>query len=106
MQTADFEQALAVHFWAPLQTMLSAIPVMRGQGGGRIVNISSIGGKIGVAHLIAQFKGRHGEEFTCGEEGAGRSRRLDRVPGTDAGGVHGRRRQPTRAALRDRPHPV
>ena len=52
MQTADFEQALAVHFWAPLQTMLSAIPVMRGQGGGRIVNISSIGGKIGVAHLV------------------------------------------------------
>jgi short-subunit dehydrogenase len=25
---------------------------MRGQGGGRIVNISSIGGKIGVAHLV------------------------------------------------------
>jgi NAD(P)-dependent dehydrogenase (short-subunit alcohol dehydrogenase family) len=32
--------------------MLTAIPVMRAQGGGRIVNISSIGGKIGVAHLV------------------------------------------------------
>ena len=32
MQTADFEQALAIHFWAPLQTMLSAIPVMRRAG--------------------------------------------------------------------------
>jgi NAD(P)-dependent dehydrogenase (short-subunit alcohol dehydrogenase family) len=52
METADFEEALGIHFWAPLQTMLSAIPVMRRQGGGRIVNVSSIGGKVGVAHLV------------------------------------------------------
>jgi short-subunit dehydrogenase len=31
--------------------MLAAIPAMRRQGGGRIVNVSSIGGKIGVPHL-------------------------------------------------------
>jgi NAD(P)-dependent dehydrogenase (short-subunit alcohol dehydrogenase family) len=43
MQTADFEDAINVHFCAPLQTMRAAIPVMRGLGGGRIVNISSIG---------------------------------------------------------------
>jgi hypothetical protein len=41
-----------VHFWSPLQTIRTALPVMRRQGGGRIVNISSIGGKIGVAHLV------------------------------------------------------
>jgi len=52
METRDFEEAMDVHFWAPLQTMLSAMPAMRAQGGGRIVNISSIGGKIGVAHLV------------------------------------------------------
>jgi NAD(P)-dependent dehydrogenase (short-subunit alcohol dehydrogenase family) len=52
MQTADFEEAMDVHFWAPLQTMTAAIPAMKAQGGGRIVNISSIGGKIGVAHLV------------------------------------------------------
>src|SRR5205823_7822971 len=52
METADFEEAMDVHFWAPLQTMRAAIPVMRSQGGGRIVNISSIGGKIGVPHLV------------------------------------------------------
>jgi len=52
METADFEQAMDVHFWAPLQTMQAAMPAMRAQGGGRIVNISSIGGKIGVAHLV------------------------------------------------------
>jgi NAD(P)-dependent dehydrogenase (short-subunit alcohol dehydrogenase family) len=51
MEHADFEEAMAVHFWGPLHTMLAAIPAMRRQGGGRIVNISSIGGKIGVPHL-------------------------------------------------------
>src|SRR5947209_304880 len=51
MQPRDFEEAMAVHFWAPLHTMLAAIPHMRRQGAGRIVNISSIGGKIGVPHL-------------------------------------------------------
>jgi short-subunit dehydrogenase len=30
---------------------MAALPAMRRQGGGRIVNISSIGGKIGVPHL-------------------------------------------------------
>ena len=52
MKTADFENAMSVHFWAPLQTMMAAAPAMKAQGGGRIVNISSIGGKIGVAHLV------------------------------------------------------
>ena len=51
MQRGDFEEAMAVHFWGPLRTMLAAIPQMKRQGGGRIVNISSIGGKIGVPHL-------------------------------------------------------
>jgi NAD(P)-dependent dehydrogenase (short-subunit alcohol dehydrogenase family) len=51
MNVADFEEAMATHFWGPLHTMLAAIPHMREQGTGRIVNISSIGGKIGVPHL-------------------------------------------------------
>ena len=51
MAVSDFEEAMAVHFWGPLHTMLAAIPHMRQQGGGRIVNISSIGGRIGVPHL-------------------------------------------------------
>jgi NAD(P)-dependent dehydrogenase (short-subunit alcohol dehydrogenase family) len=52
MRQSDFEDAMAVHFWGPLQTMMAAIPAMRRQGGGRIVNVSSIGGKIGVPHLV------------------------------------------------------
>jgi len=51
MDIRDFEEAMAVHFWAPLHAMRAVIPTMRRQGGGRIVNISSVGGKIGVPHL-------------------------------------------------------
>src|SRR6185503_6317045 len=51
MTVADFEEAMSTHFWGPLHTMIAAIPHMRDQGLGRIVNISSIGGKIGVPHL-------------------------------------------------------
>ncbi len=47
----DFEQAMALHFWAPYQLMMEIIPLMQRQRGGRIVNISSIGGKIAVPHL-------------------------------------------------------
>lgn len=52
MEIEDFEQAMAVHLWGPLYTMLAAIPHMRRQGGGRIVNIASIGGKVAVPHLL------------------------------------------------------
>ena len=51
MTVADFEEAMATHFWGPLHTMFAAIPHMRRSGGGRIVNISSIGGRIGLPHL-------------------------------------------------------
>jgi NAD(P)-dependent dehydrogenase (short-subunit alcohol dehydrogenase family) len=51
MTESDFNSAMAVHFQGPLQTMLAAVPVMREMGGGRIVNVSSIGGRIGVPHL-------------------------------------------------------
>src|SRR5262249_28244675 len=45
MQLEDFETAMATHAWGPLYTTLAALPHMRRQRGGRIVNISSIGGK-------------------------------------------------------------
>jgi NAD(P)-dependent dehydrogenase (short-subunit alcohol dehydrogenase family) len=52
MTLEDYEQAIATHFWGPLNTMLAAIPSMKRRGEGRIVNISSIGGKISVPHLV------------------------------------------------------
>jgi NAD(P)-dependent dehydrogenase (short-subunit alcohol dehydrogenase family) len=51
MSLADYENAMATHFWGPLYAMLAVIPVMRKEGGGQIVNISSIGGEVAVPHL-------------------------------------------------------
>jgi NAD(P)-dependent dehydrogenase (short-subunit alcohol dehydrogenase family) len=51
MTREDFENAMATHFWGPLHMMQECIPVMRRRGFGRVVNISSIGGKIAVPHL-------------------------------------------------------
>lgn len=52
MTERDFEESMDVHFRGPLHLMLAAIPHLRRQGGGRIVNIVSIGGKIAVPHLL------------------------------------------------------
>jgi len=49
----DFEDAMAIHFWAAYYTINAAIPKMREQGAGKIVNISSIGGKISIPHLAS-----------------------------------------------------
>jgi short-subunit dehydrogenase len=52
MTEGDFETAMNVHFHGPLHTMQAVIPHMRRQGGGRIVNVVSIGGKIALPHLL------------------------------------------------------
>ncbi len=52
MTHTDFEKAMAAHFWAPLNTMMAVIPGMKARKSGRIVNISSIGGKVSVPHLV------------------------------------------------------
>ncbi|MFL6208857.1 MAG: SDR family NAD(P)-dependent oxidoreductase [Pyrinomonadaceae bacterium] len=49
---ADFEEAMRTHFWGPLYTIMAVLPEMKRRGAGRIVNISSIGGKIGIPHLV------------------------------------------------------
>jgi short-subunit dehydrogenase len=51
MNRDDYADALAVHFWAPLNLTAEVLPYMKGQGSGRIVNITSIGGKVAVPHL-------------------------------------------------------
>lgn len=48
----DFEDALAVNFWGELNGVLAVLPAMRERGGGRIVNVTSIGGRVAVPHLL------------------------------------------------------
>jgi NAD(P)-dependent dehydrogenase (short-subunit alcohol dehydrogenase family) len=51
MKREDFERSMGVHFWGPFDLIMEIVPEMRRRGGGRIVNISSIGGKIAVPHM-------------------------------------------------------
>jgi short-subunit dehydrogenase len=53
LEAADFERALAVMFWGALYTTLAALPSMKARGHGRIVNVTSIGGKVSVPHLLS-----------------------------------------------------
>ncbi|HJZ53928.1 MAG TPA: SDR family oxidoreductase, partial [Gemmataceae bacterium] len=52
MRLEDYEEAMRTHYWAALYTSLEVIPEMKARRTGRIVNISSIGGKIAVPHLL------------------------------------------------------
>jgi NAD(P)-dependent dehydrogenase (short-subunit alcohol dehydrogenase family) len=51
MTPEDFDLAMRLHFWAPFELISQIVPEMRIWGGGRIVNISSIGGKVAVPHM-------------------------------------------------------
>jgi short-subunit dehydrogenase len=52
MTHADFEHAMRVHYFAPLELMLGVRAEMRERGGGRIANVASIGGVVSVPHLL------------------------------------------------------
>jgi NAD(P)-dependent dehydrogenase (short-subunit alcohol dehydrogenase family) len=49
---ADFERVMGVNFWGVLNPTMAVLPEMRARGSGRIVNITSIGGKVAVPHLL------------------------------------------------------
>ncbi len=52
MTVDDYKDAMATNFWGELYPILAVLPHMRAQGSGRIANVSSIGGKISVPHLL------------------------------------------------------
>ncbi|QLE75685.1 SDR family NAD(P)-dependent oxidoreductase [Streptomyces rectiverticillatus] len=52
MAESDFRQAMETMYFAPLRLVLAALPGMRESGGGRIVNVSSIGGRVAAPHLL------------------------------------------------------
>jgi NAD(P)-dependent dehydrogenase (short-subunit alcohol dehydrogenase family) len=52
MTVEDFEEALDIMFWGVLYPTLAVLPQMRARRAGRITNITSIGGKVSVPHLV------------------------------------------------------
>jgi NAD(P)-dependent dehydrogenase (short-subunit alcohol dehydrogenase family) len=52
MTLEDYDDAMKLHFWAPLYTTYAVLPEMRERHQGRIVNISSIGGKVVFPHML------------------------------------------------------
>lgn len=58
MTPEDFEDSLATHFWGPLSLIRLALPEMRRRRNGQIVNVSSIGGRISVPHLVPYCVGK------------------------------------------------
>ena len=52
MSTMEYEEAMKVHFWGPLYTIRACVPHFQSRKGGKIINISSIGGKVAVPHML------------------------------------------------------
>jgi NAD(P)-dependent dehydrogenase (short-subunit alcohol dehydrogenase family) len=52
MSIEDYQVAMQTNFWAQLYAIQAIIPHFIQRGGGRIVNVTSIGGRIAVPHLM------------------------------------------------------
>src|SRR5215207_5962336 len=58
MTLEDYRESIDLHFWAPLHASLAVLPQMKARGEGRIVNVSSIGGKVPAPHLLPYTAGK------------------------------------------------
>jgi len=52
MRVSDYQEAMDTHFFGPLFLVQTVLPEMRRRREGRIVNISSVGGKVPTPHLL------------------------------------------------------
>jgi short-subunit dehydrogenase len=52
MSLGDYQEAMATNFWGMLYPTLAVLPGMKERKTGRIVNITSIGGKLSIPHLV------------------------------------------------------
>lgn len=52
MSMEDFEEVMRINFWGAVHTTLAVLPGMKQRHQGRIVNITSIGGKVAFPHLL------------------------------------------------------
>jgi short-subunit dehydrogenase len=51
MEMIDFEAQMKLHLYAAIDAIQLLVPHFKSRGGGRIVNVCSIGGKAGVPHM-------------------------------------------------------
>jgi NAD(P)-dependent dehydrogenase (short-subunit alcohol dehydrogenase family) len=58
MTIGDYRDSINTHFWGPYFATMAVLPEMQKRRQGRIVNISSIGGKISVPHLLPYSVGK------------------------------------------------
>lgn len=59
MRAPDFSNAMDLMFYGVLHPVLAALPVMKERGAGRILIISSIGGKLPAPHLLPYVAAKH-----------------------------------------------
>jgi NAD(P)-dependent dehydrogenase (short-subunit alcohol dehydrogenase family) len=52
LELEDFELAMETNFWGTVYTTLAVLPGMRARKEGRIANVTSIGGKVAIPHLL------------------------------------------------------
>jgi NAD(P)-dependent dehydrogenase (short-subunit alcohol dehydrogenase family) len=87
----DFQESIGTHFWGPLHVIREALPYLEFTAG-RIVNISSLGGRVAVPHLLPYCVGKFaltGLSEGLGAELAGRGIRVLTVtPGLMRTGSH------------------
>ena len=58
MTIDDYRDSINTHFWGPYFATMAVLPSFQRRRRGRIVNISSIGGKISVPHLVPYSVGK------------------------------------------------
>ncbi|HEY0132564.1 MAG TPA: SDR family NAD(P)-dependent oxidoreductase, partial [Nannocystis sp.] len=59
LQQADLEYALRNIFWAHVHPTMAIVPHMRARGSGRIVNVTSMGGKVPIPHQAAYVASKY-----------------------------------------------
>ena len=59
MDADDFALAMGTMYWGVAYPVLAAVPVMRRAGRGRIINVTSLGGKVPAPHLLPYAAAKH-----------------------------------------------
>src|SRR5690606_30541041 len=88
----DFREAMDVMYWGVVYPSLAVLPQMRARRSGRIVNVTSIGGKVSVPHLLpysgAKFAAVGFSEGLAAEAARDGSTVTPTVPGLRPTGSH------------------